>query len=63
MRPKSQDLEASARVLKKRAAQSHLSMRTLLMALFSYKYRLKSQALKSGLPGENACAVSYTELS
>src|ERR1700728_1611087 len=31
MRPRSQALEASERVLKKRAAQSHLSMRTLSM--------------------------------
>src|SRR5205823_3476925 len=34
MRPSSQDLEASERVLKKRAAQSHLSIRTGAMIHF-----------------------------
>ena len=36
-RPISQALEASSRVLKKRAAQSHLSMRVPSMRVFSYR--------------------------
>ena len=37
MRPISQDFCARTRVLKKRAAQSHLSMRTLVILSFSYR--------------------------
>ncbi len=40
MRFMSQALEACSRVLKKRAAQSHLSMRVPVMLLFSYTARL-----------------------
>jgi hypothetical protein len=47
MRPRSQAFEASARVLKKRAAHSHLSMRIESMKLLSYKKPL-DQALKAG---------------
>jgi hypothetical protein len=39
MRPSSQAFCASARVLKKRAAHSHLSMRTDPIDVFSYKQR------------------------
>jgi hypothetical protein len=44
MRPKSQAFAAKARVLKKRAAQSHLSIRRESMFLLSYKNAFQSVA-------------------
>src|SRR5215475_2633732 len=53
--PRSQARDARERVLKKRAAQSHLSIRTEVMALFSYEVR-NNGMLTDELP-DRVCVV------
>ena len=51
MRWRSQALEACSRVLKKRAAQSHLSMRMPVMGLFSFRKVVKAERLNADFHG------------
>ncbi len=51
MRLSSQALEACSRVLKKRAAQSHLSMRVPVMDLFSFRTLWRLERLNTDFHG------------